>query len=141
MRVQDTPRKASSRSLHPSGCKIHALVKNQGLPKYALYHHRLNFRIGAADKAEDLTRDDLQQLLALMGLRGRGVGRFLERELLPMLVDLDTVAAALPGQGLKILDDLIGREIDRLAEILDMIVPILERDYFQAGGGGWGAGS
>jgi serine/threonine-protein kinase HipA len=130
--------------------KNHALLYDSGpvprlAPLYDLlpilldpqYTHELAFTIGDATRAEDLTPGDLAALLAAFGLEGSRAKRFAEREVAPMLRALDLAAARMP-RSLKRFDDLIGREIERLASLLDLDIAIRERDYFEAeGGGAW----
>ncbi len=132
--------------------KNHALLYDTGptprlAPIYDLqpvrltgrYTDELAFRIGAADSFDRMTAEDVA---AFMGHFGPSTAaarrRFIEGEVGPMLAELDRQTAVLPSHGLKDFDDLIGREISRLADLLGLDLKIRERDYFTEQGGGWG---
>jgi len=55
----------------------------------------------------------------------------------PLIENLEEAATTLRSLGLKRFDDLIGRETDRLVDLLSDAVKVRERDSFQGRGGGW----
>jgi serine/threonine-protein kinase HipA len=129
--------------------KNHALLYDVGpiprlAPLYDLvpillddnYTHELAFTFGPAKMAEEMTPSDLRQLLGAFGFEGSAARRFVQDEIGPLIARLDDASARLPGR-LKSFDDLIGRETSRLVDLLQLGIDLRERDYFQAGGGGW----
>jgi serine/threonine-protein kinase HipA len=52
------------------------------------HHHLFSFRIGAADRLETLTAEDLLAFLATFGLTGGRATRFLQREVVPLVAPL-----------------------------------------------------
>jgi serine/threonine-protein kinase HipA len=132
--------------------KNHALLYDAGpvphlAPLYDLlpirldnrYHHRLAYRIGAAETFDDMTPGDLDAFFAIFGLENPIV--VAEQIVAPLIASLEAATQALRAQQLKRLDDLIGRETEQLAELLALSIEVRERDAFHAGGGGWRAGS
>lgn len=132
--------------------KNHALLYDTGptprlAPLYDLqpvrltgrYTDELAFRIGAADRFDTTKADDIAAFMADFGLGTAAARRrFVEGEVGPMLAELDRQTAVLPSHGLKDFDDLIGREISHLADLLELKLTARERDYFTERGGGWG---
>ncbi len=104
------------------------------------YNHQLAFQIGSANHFDEMTSDDLVVLIAQFGvddLKG-----FTADIVAPLVASLEKATAKLRGMGLKLFDDLIGRETERLVELLSAAVDVRERDYFPyQAAGGWGAGS
>ena len=133
--------------------KNHALLYDTGpvprlAPLYDLqpvrltgrYTDELAFRIGGADRFDTMTADDIADFMGLFGLRTAAARqRFIEGEIAPMLEALDAAASELPQHGMKDFDDLIGREIARLVEMLGLDLAFRERDYFTERSGGWGS--
>lgn len=133
--------------------KNHALLYDTGpaprlAPLYDLqpvrltgrYTDELAFRVGGADRFDSMTADDISDFMGRFGLRTAAARqRFIEGEVGPMLEALDAAASELPQHGLKDFDDLIGREIARLADLLGLDLTIRERDYFTERSGGWPA--
>ena len=62
------------------------------------------------------------------------------REILEKLLRRESLDISETGQ---LFDDLIGRELTHLADLLELPLDIRERDYFEpaGGGGGWYAAS
>lgn len=121
--------------------KNHALLYDIGraprvAPLYDLLPTRLDrsftsdfaFRIGAAERLEDLTVEDFALFLNTFGLSVAAARRFLTDQLGPMIERLEVAAQALP-RSLKDFDDLIGRETEHLVEVLELGLEIRERDY------------
>jgi len=101
------------------------------------YTDELAFNIGTAISAATVTTEDMNAFFATFGLTGGAARRFVEKSVKPMLVQLDAHARPLAAAGLKTFDDLIGREMQQIADALEINLPMRERDYFQIGGGGW----
>ncbi len=101
------------------------------------FNHALAFDIGAARHFEEIRSEDIEALLAAFGLAGGRAKRFLTDSVRPMLAALEARSARLHGAGLKSFDDLLGRELSRLNELMDLGLDIRERDYFEPRAGGW----
>ena len=101
------------------------------------YTDRLAFNIGAAERFADMTAGDIYAFLKVFGLEGARAKRLIEGPALEMLETIEERSALLPKAGLKTFDDLVGREIDRLSEILELELHLRERDYIGPRGGGW----
>ncbi|MGL4240953.1 MAG: HipA domain-containing protein, partial [Beijerinckiaceae bacterium] len=132
--------------------KNHALLYLGGqpmlAPAYDLLATRLNhtltdqfaFRIGAAEKLQDVARGDLLAFAQALGLRGRGAERILEsaaRHAIAPLVD-ETMLDMIAKQESKPLADHISHAARHLAEAMGwnwLHVPV--RDAFGLRGGGW----
>lgn len=104
------------------------------------YTDQLAFNIGSATYFDEMRPEDLEALLRSFGLVGRRAERFVHGPVRVMLTTLEQTARSLRRARLSNLDDLIGREIERLADLLGLELEIAERDYF-GGGGGWAVGS
>lgn len=103
------------------------------------YNHQLAFNIGGASLFDDMTSGDLEAFLTACGVED--MAEFVEQAVVPFIERLETAAGTLRSLGLKLFDDLIGRETDRLVELLSAAVALRERDYFTDQGGGWLMGS
>ena len=66
--------------------------------------------------------------------------RFFSETIGPIAEMLDSAAESLTDSGLKDYDDLIGREISTLADILELTLSIRSRDYFAPTASGWALG-
>jgi len=134
--------------------KNHALLYDQGpVPRLApLYDilpvrldasvsHQLSFHIGNAEYFDALTRADVDAFLTTFGIAKTAAARFLAEIIPPMAERLDISAAALTKSGLKDFDDLIGREIRKLVDILGLKVSVRSRDFFAPRAGGWALSS
>ncbi|MDE2406070.1 MAG: HipA domain-containing protein, partial [Sphingomonadales bacterium] len=132
--------------------KNHALLYDAGqLPRLAplydmlpirldnRYNHQLSFNIGAASLFDEMTAEDLASFLSLCGVED--LPAFVEQAAVPFVERLEEATVTLRSLGLKLFDDLIGRETDRLVDLLSMAVTLRERDYFTQQGGGWQLGS
>jgi len=131
--------------------KNHALIYDQGsaprlAPLYDMlpirlndtFTHELAFRIGNAKFFDEATPNDLTEFVKIFGLKSEGaVTRFLENDVAHMLSLLDQSASELIEKGHKDFDDLIGREINKLAKLLGLQLDIRVRDYYAPRGGGW----
>jgi serine/threonine-protein kinase HipA len=98
--------------------------------------HDLAFRMGGATKLEDIDRSALDAFLSVFGLEGARRTRFVKL-IGAMFRQLETEAAALAPNGFKRFDDLIGRELGHLEDVLGIDLGLRERDYFTTQGGGW----
>jgi serine/threonine-protein kinase HipA len=97
------------------------------------YTHQLACNLGAATDFGEMSADDLAAVFDAFGVE-----------------DVAVVAPPrsrrprrprLGGTGLRLLDDLIGRETERLVELLSIALTVRERDFSPyETGGGW-AGS
>lgn len=101
------------------------------------YTDQLAFDIGTASRFEDMTRDDVFAFLGAFGLAGRRAERLVYGLIRSMFLTLEQVAVNLRRIDLKLLDDLIGRELAHFDEVLGLDLDLRERDYFGARGGGW----
>lgn len=132
--------------------KNHALLYDKGptprlAPLYDLvpirlddrYHHRLAFRIGAAETFDGMTPADLTAFFAAFGLEDPIVAA--EMFVAPLIASLEAATPALRAQQLKRFDDLIGRETERLVDLIDLAMKLRPRDAFRTSGGGWQVGS
>ncbi len=129
--------------------KNHALLYAKGgtpyfAPLYDLlpiriddrYNHQLAYNVGAAEFFDDMTSEDLTSFIAQCGVED--VSEFVEKLARPMLEKLEAATPILRSQNQKNFDDLIGREMGRLSELLNATIDIRERDTFLTRGGGWG---
>ena len=129
--------------------KNHALLYAKGgtpyfAPLYDLlpiriddrYNHQLAYTVGAAEFFDDMTSEDLTSFIAQCGVED--VSEFVEKLARPMLEKLEAATPILRSQNQKNFDDLIGREMGRLSELLNATIDIRERDTFLTRGGGWG---
>jgi serine/threonine-protein kinase HipA len=134
--------------------KNHALLYDKGaIPRLApLYDilpvrldggitHDFSFRVGAADRFDALTRSDLFSFFHSLGLSRAAVRRFVKDTIAPMIDQINQATTSFAAQGLKDFDDLIGRESERLMEVLEIKVPIRPHDHYSPRGGGWSMGS
>lgn len=101
------------------------------------YTDRLAFEIGSAGRFADMTGNDIFAFMTVFGLEGGRAKRLVDGPVLEMLETIEERAALLPKAGLKTFDDLIGRELDRLSDLLGLGIELRERDYVGARGGGW----
>jgi serine/threonine-protein kinase HipA len=132
--------------------KNHALLYDTGgSPRFAplydmlpirldsRYNHQLAFNIGKATLFDEMTADDLESFLSTCGVDD--MAEFVEQAVVPFIDRLEAATGTLRSLGLKLFDDLIGRETDRLVELLSAAVALRERDFFTDQGGGWLIGS
>jgi serine/threonine-protein kinase HipA len=132
--------------------KNHALLYDTGgpprfAPLYDLlpirldnrYNHQLAFNIGEASLFDEMTSRDLQAFLGACGVDD--MATFVEQAVVPFIHRLETATRTLRSLGLKLFDDMIGRETDRLVDRLSAAVALRDRDYFTDKGGGWLMGS
>ena len=106
------------------------------------YTHEFAYNLGGASHFDDMTRAQMEAFLAEFGLEGARTRRFIDGPVREMLAVVEQQAPLLRKIGQRFFDDLIGRELTRLVELLDLPLKIAERDYFEAvGDGGWRAGS
>ena len=133
--------------------KNHALLYDRGaVPRLApLYDilpirldgsvsHQFSFNIGNAEFLDTLTRADVEAFMAAFGITKTPAARFFSETIGPIAEMLDSAAESLTLSGLKDFDDLIGREIGKLSDILELTLSIRSRDYFTPTAGGWALG-
>jgi serine/threonine-protein kinase HipA len=104
------------------------------------YTHQLAFHLGGAEFFDTMTTADLEAFLGDFGLAGARARRFIAGPLREMLVQVELRSAGLRAAGLRFFDDLIGRELGRLDDLLELGLDLRERDYFgvgQGAAGGW----
>ncbi|MEJ5978816.1 HipA domain-containing protein [Novosphingobium sp. PS1R-30] len=101
------------------------------------FTHQLAVHLGGATDFDDMTTDHMLAFLAEFGLQGPRARRFINGPVREMLETIEARSGMLRTIGLRLFDDLIGREIDHLAQILEIDLDIRERDYFEPAGGGW----
>jgi hypothetical protein len=80
--------------------------------------------------------EDLQAFFDAFGVLD--VAEFIEAAVIPMIDALEGAARNLRSLGLKQYDDLVGRETERLVELLGAAVQVRPRDYFPHDAHGWG---
>jgi serine/threonine-protein kinase HipA len=107
--------------------------------------HDFSFRIGQADRIENLENADITTFISALGLsrpmnNKTARHRYFE-ELGKLLQDIEDNLDMLDGTALKSCRDMISQNIAILADILDVSVTQKTRDTFIAQGGGWGMGS
>jgi HipA-like protein len=93
----------------------------------AFVSHQFSFSIGNAENFDTLTRADVEAFLAAFGIAKTRAARFISQTIGPIAEKLDRAAESLTKSGLKDFDDLIGREINGLTEILELSLPIRGR--------------
>jgi serine/threonine-protein kinase HipA len=134
--------------------KNHALLYDRGpiprlAPLYDLlpirldhrFNHDLSFQIGKAKVFDDMSSDDFAAFCRVFGVSPDDMPRFLEVVVTPLVTALEAATPKLRSMGLKSFDDLVGRETERLAEVLALPVRVRERDHFPYERTGWGSGS
>jgi hypothetical protein len=85
-----------------------------------------------------MTSEDLADLITAFGVED--IQEFIEAVVVPLIASLEKATPALRGIGLRQFDDLIGRECDRLVELLGAALDLRERDHFpNHTPGGWAA--
>jgi serine/threonine-protein kinase HipA len=84
-----------------------------------------------------MTSQNMKAFLAEFGLEGPRARRVIEDAVKPMLEIIEANSAPLRKIGQRIFDDLIGRELAHLCELLEIGITIRGRDYFEPVGGGW----
>jgi serine/threonine-protein kinase HipA len=98
------------------------------------YTHELAFKIGAARTFDEMQVDDLLGFFESVGVPPENWDRLLQEEVGPILVALEAASPRLRSSGLKPFNDLLGREMERLADLLNLDVRIEPRDYYPAEG-------
>jgi len=97
---------------------------------------QLAFHLGAATHFDAMTAADMNAFLGTFGFNDKRAARFVERSVRPMLETLEARTPLLRQIGLIRFDDLIGRELAHLADLLGIDLDLRERDFIapQAGG-------
>jgi len=101
------------------------------------YNHQLAFNIGNATHFDDMTEADLADFLVRCG--AEDIAEFVELAVVPLIKGLEDATPTLRSLGLKLFDDLIGRETDRLVDLLSAAIELRERDTYIGQASGWGA--
>ncbi|MES2834928.1 MAG: HipA domain-containing protein [Pseudomonadota bacterium] len=133
--------------------KNHSLLYTGGpapglAPAYDLLPTRLDpnlnpdmgFKIGAAARVETVTAEDMALLFTTFGFGEAAALRFAVNELAPLMLALDRGASDRDFVP-KLLDDMIGANIEVMAAASGLDLDLRERDHFQHVGGGWANGS
>lgn len=106
------------------------------------YTHEFSYNLGGATHFDAMEPEQMERFLAEFGVVGTRARRFVEGTVKPMMEKIDHGALRLRDVGQKRFDDLIGRELNHLSHLLDINVPIRQRDYFTSEAvGGWVTGS
>lgn len=98
------------------------------------YTHELAFQIGAARTFDEMQAEDLVDFFETMGVPPENRDLLLQGEIRPMIEALEAASPRLRSSGLKPFNDLLGREMEELAERLNLDVKIEPRDYYPAEG-------
>lgn len=130
--------------------KNHALLYSNGAvpvmaPLYDLlpvrlnnsYTHELSFNMGKAKKFDEITREDYKAFFLELGMSSKGADNFIKGTLTALVQDIEKASAAIRKKKLKRFDDLIGRELEHLKDVLKLEVDLMERDLFEDKAGGW----
>lgn len=106
------------------------------------YTHEFAYNLGGASHFDDMTRAQMEAFLGEFGLDGARARRFIEGPVREMLATIEARAPLLRKIGQRFFDDLIGRELAHLTELLGLAMEIGARDYFEpVAQGGWHVGS
>lgn len=106
------------------------------------YTHEFAYRLGGATYLDEMTSEQMARFLSDFSLEGSRARRFIDGRVRPMFEKLEHQAPLLRKLGQRFFDDLIGRELSQVCQLLDLDMPIRGRDYFEPeGSGGWMAGS
>jgi serine/threonine-protein kinase HipA len=98
------------------------------------FTHALAYTIGAATTFDDMTRADLDAFFHEMGVDGADMDLLRESELTPLVEALERASPRLKSTGLKTFNDLLGRELEAVAGLLDLKTAIEPRDYLPSEG-------
>lgn len=104
----------------------------------ANYTHTLAFRLGGCEDAAQLDLEAFRRLLLVFGLRRAAATRFVKNDIATLLLTIDKGLDS-ELKGLKDFADLAGGEIRRVANALELDLPLQPRDHFAARAGGWAA--
>jgi serine/threonine-protein kinase HipA len=103
------------------------------------YTDEFAFNIGKAERATELTADDLAEFCAALGFPRSRSHEVVSDQLLKLIAKLEPATTALTDE-LDMFDMLIGREMNRLSELLGLTPAIRERLYLPDNhrkAGGW----
>ena len=127
--------------------KNHAVLYDQpGPPRFApLYDmlpirlssqftHELAYGVDAATAFDDMTAADLTAFFLQMGVEEADMDLLRDSELAPMIEALERASPRLKSSGLKIFNDLLGRELEEVVGLLGLEIPIEPRDHFPSEG-------
>ncbi|MFG5120474.1 type II toxin-antitoxin system HipA family toxin [Methylorubrum sp. POS3] len=103
--------------------------------------HELSFSIGKAKLFEEINKEDVEIFLGEFGLSGARLKRFLQSEVVDLLNNIDILSENLIRGGLKELHDLIGGNLMRINEVMQLGLDIKVKDFYDNSGGGWSMGS
>ncbi len=98
------------------------------------FTHELAFRIGGATHFDKMTGDDLRAFFGVMGVADEDFPLVVADVVKPLIEGLERASPSLRSAGLKSFDDLLGREMEALAEKLTLAAEVEPRDYFPADG-------
>ena len=103
------------------------------------YTDEFAFNIGKATRMTELTADDLAEFCAALGFPRSRSGEVVSDRLMKLITKLEPATTFLTGE-LSMFDMLIGREMNRISELLGLKPDIRERSYLpdnQRQAGGW----
>ncbi|QGN55744.1 HipA domain-containing protein [Novosphingobium sp. Gsoil 351] len=89
------------------------------------YNHQLAFKIGQATLFDEMTSDDVATFLIECGVED--VPGFVGEAVVPLVRSLEKATPTLRSQGMRTFDDLIGRETERLVDLLSAAVELRAR--------------
>ena len=102
------------------------------------YTHELAYHLGEAAHLDDMTSAQMARFLSEFALEGGRARRFIEGPVRRMFETLERQAPVLRKLGQRFFDDLIGRELGQVCNLLNLEMPLRDRDYFEPeGAGGW----
>lgn len=101
------------------------------------YSDEFAFNIGSASRAEELTENDLAAFCIALGYPAGRARAVISRNATEIATALEAASTKLPME-LRTFDMLIGREIGRLNDLLQLGLDIRQRDHLpQRAAGGW----
>jgi serine/threonine-protein kinase HipA len=120
------------------GMRLAPLYDMVPIPLGNGYTDELAFNIGRATKAMELTRDDLIAFCIAIGFPAGAAPRILTDAARKIAKAIEGVSLDWSGP-FRLFDMLIGRELNRLNNLLDLDLTLRERDYLPEADerGGW----
>lgn len=103
------------------------------------FTHQLSFDLGEAEYFDAMTAADLRSFLVQCGVDD--MAGFVEQVAVPMIEALEAATPGIRSLGQRRFDDLVGRETDRLVDLLGAAIEPCARDASILEGGGRAQGS
>ena len=94
------------------------------------FTHELAFKLGNATHFDEMSGEDILAFFRVMGVDDADFGLVIATIVAPLIQRLEKASPRLRSDGLKSFDDLMGREMEELAEKLAIAVAVQPRDYF-----------